>query len=102
MNEDRIEGKMRTFGGKAEQLAGRATGDAKTRVEGVLDEATGRAQDLYGQAKDAASEAYDDLAEGAHSAEDFIRDFVETRPYTTAALALAAGWLIGRMGRHNA
>ncbi len=102
MNEDRIEGKMRTFGGKAEQLAGRATGDAKTKVEGVLDEAAGRAQDLYGQAKDAASDAYEAVEDGAASAEDFIRDFVETRPYTTAVLALAAGWLIGRMGRHHA
>ena len=101
MNEDRMEGKIRTFGGKAEQLAGRATGDAKTRVEGVLDEAAGRAQDLYGQAKDAASDTIDTLEEGAANAEDFIRDFIETRPYTTAVLALCAGWLIGRMGRHD-
>lgn len=101
MNEDRVEGNLRSLGGKAEQVAGRATGDAKLRVEGAIDEATGRAQDLYGQAKDAASEAYEELAEGAHNAEDFIRDFVETRPYTTAALALCAGWLLGRMGRHH-
>jgi uncharacterized protein YjbJ (UPF0337 family) len=101
MNDDRVEGKIRTLGGKAEQFAGRATGDAKTTVEGVIDEATGRAQDLYGQAKDAASDAVDTLEEGAANAEDFIRDFIENRPYTTAALALCAGWLIGRMGRHD-
>lgn len=102
MNEDRVEGNLRSLGGKAEQAAGRVTGDAKLRVEGAIDEAAGRAQDLYGQAKDAASDAYDELAEGAQNTEDFIREFVETRPYTTAALALCAGWLLGRMGRHHA
>jgi uncharacterized protein YjbJ (UPF0337 family) len=102
MNEDRLEGKVRTLGGKAEQLAGRVTGDAKTTVEEAIDEATGRAQEFYGQAKDAASDAYDALEDGAANAEDFIRDFIETRPYTTAALALCAGLLIGRMGRRDA
>jgi uncharacterized protein YjbJ (UPF0337 family) len=101
MNEDRVEGKIRTLGGKAEQLAGRATGDAKTTVEGAIDEAAGRAQNLYGQAKDAASDAFETLEDGAHEAEDFIRDFVENRPYTTAVLALCAGWLLGRMGRRD-
>lgn len=100
MNEDRLEGKARTFGGKVEQAAGRITGDAKTQVEGILDEVGGRAQDMYGQAKDAASDAYDALEEGAASAEDAVRDFIETRPYTTAAIALGIGWMIGRLGRH--
>jgi uncharacterized protein YjbJ (UPF0337 family) len=100
MNEDRVEGNLRSLGGKAEQVAGRATGDAKLRAEGAIDEAAGRAQDLYGQAKDAAADAYEAFEEEAHNAEDFIRDFVETRPYTTAVLALCAGWLIGRLGRH--
>lgn len=101
MNEDRFEGKARIIGGKVEQAAGRVTGDAKTRVEGILDEVGGRAQDAYGHAKDAASDAYEALEEGAESAEDFIRDFVETRPYTTAVIALCAGFLIGRLGRRE-
>ena len=57
MNEDRIEGSARTIGGKVQEAAGRLTGDAKTRVEGEVNEAAGRAQDLYGQARDAAADA---------------------------------------------
>ena len=40
MNEDRLEGKARAFGGKVEQAAGRVTGDAKTQVEGILGSST--------------------------------------------------------------
>jgi uncharacterized protein YjbJ (UPF0337 family) len=101
MNEDRIEGKVRAGVGKVEQFAGRVTGDTQTRVDGVIDEVTGRAQDMYGQAKDAAADAYEAAEEGAARIEDTIRDFVETRPYTTAVIALCAGLLIGRMGNRS-
>ena len=49
MDENRIEGTTRNFGGKVQEGIGRVTGDAKTRAEGVLNQATGAAQDLYGQ-----------------------------------------------------
>jgi uncharacterized protein YjbJ (UPF0337 family) len=99
MNEDRVAGNAKVLGGKLEQSVGRATGDAKTQVEGAIDEAAGHAQDLYGQARDAAAEAAEAVGEQTQRAEDAIREFVETRPYATAVLALCAGWLIGRMGR---
>jgi uncharacterized protein YjbJ (UPF0337 family) len=57
MNDDRIEGTARTVGGKVQEAAGRITGDAKTRVEGEINQAAGRAQNLYGQARDAAADA---------------------------------------------
>lgn len=101
MNEDRIEGSARTVGGKIQEAAGKATGDAKTRVEGELNQAAGHAQDLYGQARDAAADAVGALEDGAETIEDAVRDFVETRPYTTAAIALGIGWLIGTMGRRR-
>ena len=101
MNEDRIVGSARTVGGKIQEAAGQVTGDAKTRVEGELNQAAGRAQDLYGQAKDAAADAVDALEDSAETIEDAVRDFVETRPYTTAAIALGIGWLIGTMGRRR-
>jgi hypothetical protein len=34
-------------------------------------------------------------------AEDYIRHTIEKRPYTTAFVALCAGWFIGRMGRRD-
>ena len=101
MNEDRIEGTARNLGGKVQEAAGRLTGDAKTRVEGEVNQAAGRAQDLYGQARDAASDAVGVLEDGAETIEDAVRNFVEARPYTTAAIALGIGWLIGTMGRRR-
>ena len=47
MNEKRIVGSGRTVGGKIQEAAGQVTCDAKTRVEGELNEAS-RAQDLNG------------------------------------------------------
>ncbi len=101
MNEDRIEGSARTIGGKVQEAAGRLTGDAKTRVEDELNQAAGRAQDLYGQARDAAADAVGVIEDGAETIEDAVCDFVETRPYTTAAIALGIGLLIGTMGRRR-
>jgi uncharacterized protein YjbJ (UPF0337 family) len=101
MNEDRIIGTARNLGGKAQEGFGRVTGDASTQAEGVLNQAAGAAQDLYGQAKDAASDATRAIRRGAGDAEDFIRHTIETRPYTTAFVALCVGWIIGRMGRQD-
>jgi hypothetical protein len=33
------------------------------------------------------------------AADDVISHFIETRPYTTAVMALALGWLFGRVHR---
>ncbi|MGC2080157.1 MAG: CsbD family protein, partial [Xanthobacteraceae bacterium] len=54
MNEDRISGAARNFGGKVEEGAGRVTGDAKTQIQGKLDQVAGTAQDLYGRTVDTA------------------------------------------------
>ena len=94
MNKDQVEGVARTVGGKVQEAAGSMTGDAKLRVEGLANQAAGRLQEGYGEATEAVAEAYGD-------AEDFVRDFIETRPYTTAAIALCVGWLIGKMGSRN-
>ena len=56
-------------------------------------------QDLYGQAKDAAGEAIQAVGKMPASLEDTIRHYIQNRPYTTAAIALALGWLIGRSHR---
>ena len=54
MDEDRISGTARNAGGKIEEGVGRLTGDARTQIQGKLDQAAGAAQDLYGQTADAA------------------------------------------------
>ncbi len=101
MNEDRVVGTARNLGGKAQEGLGRITGDAKSQVEGVVNQAAGAAQDLYGQAKETASDAAQSVRQGAMDAEDYIRHTIEKRPYTTAFVALCVGWLIGRMGRRD-
>jgi uncharacterized protein YjbJ (UPF0337 family) len=101
MNEDRVIGTAKNLGGKAQEGFGRVTGDTKSQVEGVINQAAGAAQDLYGQAKETASDAAQVVRQGAMDAEDYIRHTIEKRPYTTAVVALCVGWLIGRMGRRD-
>jgi uncharacterized protein YjbJ (UPF0337 family) len=92
MDEDRVEGTARNVGGKLEESVGRVTGDARTRAEGLANQAVGTAQDLYGQAADTAREQATNL-------ERWLRRNIETQPYTSALIALGIGWLLGRMHR---
>jgi uncharacterized protein YjbJ (UPF0337 family) len=99
MNGDRIEGAARNLGGKLEEGFGRATGDAKSQVEGKMNQVSGAAQDLYGQARETAGDAAAAVNRQAESLEKVLRDNIETRPYTAVAIALALGWFIGRLSR---
>ena len=92
MDENRLEGSVRNVGGKVQEGVGRATGDTKSKVEGVMNQAAGTAQDLYGQAADV-------VRQNAGPVEAWLRDKIETQPYTTAIVALGIGWLLGRMHR---
>ena len=66
----------------------RAIRDAKKKAGEVSD----AAQDLYNQTIDIASHT-------AGSFERALRNTVEKQPYTAVAIALALGWLFGRMHR---
>jgi uncharacterized protein YjbJ (UPF0337 family) len=101
MNEDHVIGTARNLGGKAQEGFGRVTGDTKSQIEGVINQAAGAAQDLYGQARDTASDAAQAVRQGAMDAEDYVRHTIEKRPYTTALVALCLGWFIGRMARRH-
>ena len=92
MDENRLSGTARNLGGKAEEGVGRLTADVKTQLQGKLDQAAGAAQDLYGQTADAARET-------AVTFEKWLRNTIETQPYTAAMVALGIGWLLGRMHR---
>jgi uncharacterized protein YjbJ (UPF0337 family) len=92
MDENRVEGTARKYGGKVEEGLGSITGDAKTRAEGALNEAAGAAQQVYGQTADMARQT-------ATTLDSWLRNAIETQPYTTAFVALGIGWLLGRMRR---
>jgi len=101
MNEDRVVGTARNLGGKVQEGFGRVTGDPKNQVEGIINQAAGAAQDLYGQAKDTAADAAQSVKQGAIEAEDYVRQFIEKRPYTTAVAALCLGWAIAHLTRRD-
>ena len=92
MDENRVEGTTREFGGKVQEGMGRLTGNARRQAEGLANQAAGAAQDLYGQAADNARET-------AASFERSLRHTIETQPYLSAFVALGIGWLLGRMHR---
>ena len=99
MNEDRLTGNAKNLGGQVEEGFGRATGDVKAQLQGKAKQMEGALQDVYGQAKETAANAAEAIRETASEADDFLRTTIEQRPYTTAAVALGIGYLIGRFGR---
>ena len=99
MDENRVEGTIRNVGGKVQEGLGRATGDAKTQAQGVINQASGAAQDLYGQAKDTAIQAAGAARDNTASVQDWLRHTIETQPYTAVLVALGIGWLLGRTHR---
>jgi uncharacterized protein YjbJ (UPF0337 family) len=99
MDENRVSGTAKNLGGKIEEGLGRATGDTRTKVQGQMRQAEGSIQDLYGQAVDSAEDAIDAVRRMPASVDDTIRHYIESNPYTTAAIALGLGWLIGRSHR---
>ena len=67
-----------------------------------LDTANGhRFLALYGQAKDTAADTLKTARERAGQADDFLRTTIEQRPYTTAAVCLGIGFLIGSLARRD-
>lgn len=92
MDENRVAGTAKNLGGKVEEGFGRVTGDTRTQMEGLANQAAGAAQDLYGQAADTARDT-------AVTFDKWLRKQIETQPYTTALAAVGIGWLLGRLHR---
>jgi uncharacterized protein YjbJ (UPF0337 family) len=101
MNEDRLSGTAKSVGGQVEEGIGRATGDVKTQLQGKARQLEGTLQDVYGQARETAADAAEAIRDAGSEAGDFLRTTIEQRPYTTAAIALGIGFLIGRLGRRR-
>src|SRR5271165_2032961 len=99
MDENRTIGTAKNVGAKAEEGFGRVIGDAKMKAQGQMKQAEGSIQDLYGQAVDAAEDTIDAVRKMPASLDDTIRHYIENNPYTTAAIALGLGWLMGRSHR---
>jgi uncharacterized protein YjbJ (UPF0337 family) len=60
MNKDRIEGSVEQAKGKAKEVVGKVTGDAKLETEGKTQQVAGKIQNAVGSFKDAVKEAVKD------------------------------------------
>ncbi len=99
MDENRLAGTAENAGGKVEEGLGRVTGNTKTQVEGIANQAAGAARDLYGTSPRHRCRCRWRCPRLAASLEKWLRHTVETQPYTTALIAVGVGWLLGRMHR---
>jgi uncharacterized protein YjbJ (UPF0337 family) len=54
MNKDQVKGSLKQATGKAKEVAGRMTGNAKTEAEGDAKQVAGKIQKAYGDAKSEA------------------------------------------------
>ena len=86
MNEDRVEGTIKDFAGRAQSTAGDLLGDTKTSAEGRIRQAAGQAQDAYGAAADQIRGLSEELTDRIH----------ET-PLLAVFGAVGLGYLIGRL-----
>ncbi len=73
--DDRVEGTAREYGGRVQEAVGSATGDAKTRTEGLYNQASGQAQQAAAQ----------------------FSDVVKAQPVVASLVALAIGYVLGRL-----
>jgi uncharacterized protein YjbJ (UPF0337 family) len=72
---DRVEGTARDFGGRVQETVGNVTGDTRTQAQGLYNQATGQAQQAAGQ----------------------FTDMVKAQPLTATLIALAVGYILGRL-----
>lgn len=81
----------------------RALGEARKQASDVAEAFTDAAQDVYGRTRENAADVADTAQTAARktvsSFEQAIRNTIETQPYAAAAIALAIGWLLGRLHR---
>jgi uncharacterized protein YjbJ (UPF0337 family) len=57
MNKDRVKGMIDEVAGSAKRKAGRLTGNTQLKVEGMVQQAKGKAEGAWGKAKDAVCDA---------------------------------------------
>jgi uncharacterized protein YjbJ (UPF0337 family) len=60
MNRDRVKGMIDEVAGSAKRKAGKLTGNTQLKVEGMVQQAKGKAEGAWGKAKDAVRDAIED------------------------------------------
>lgn len=86
MNEDKVEGTIKEFTGKAQGAAGDFLGNSKASADGRLKEAAGQAQEYYGAA-----------AEQLRGLSEELTDRIHETPLLAVLGAVGLGYVIGRL-----
>ncbi|HLU91766.1 MAG TPA: CsbD family protein [Pedomonas sp.] len=81
MNQDRMEGTLKTGMGRAQEGLGNLTGDREQQSQGARRQLAGRAQELYGDARDTVRNATDQVSRN-----------VADHPVRSLLIAGAVGW----------
>jgi uncharacterized protein YjbJ (UPF0337 family) len=89
MDQNTFQGAAKETVGKAREAVGNVTGDAKSQVQGKIEETAGSLQQSYGS-------MMDDLDALATR----LRERTREQPITAILAAAALGYLIGRVGRY--
>jgi len=88
MDDNRMEGAARNFGGVIQEAVGDFTGDADTQVRGKVNQAAGRAQNAVGG-----------LVDEMNDFTKMVGETVRDRPLPSLGVAIALGvfiWFIAR------
>ena len=100
MDENRMEGGAKEFGGNVKSAVGDLTGDTKTQASGTIDQVVGAAQRTYGKVKDRiGSGAGSDMVDQLDEASAFLGDTVAERPLTSLLVAGAVGYVLAMLVR---
>ncbi|WP_427788599.1 CsbD family protein [Brevundimonas diminuta] len=101
MANQRIQGAVEEFEGKAKRGLGRVVGDSKLQVDGAVKEVSGRAKNAYGRVIDGLDDMVDqapsDVREPARKALDFARE----KPLLTVGIIAGAAVVLSALGRKN-
>ena len=94
MNDDRLAGAATNYGGKIEKALGDMTGDAGMQSEGLMDQAKGKAQNLYGSAKDAVDSVLENASPAVRDGAERAFGAVKAHPLLMALFAGTVGFAI--------
>ena len=105
MNENRVEGAAKVFGGKFQRAAGELLDDRETQMRGGVREGVGHVQEAAGTAQEILEEAVSHVKSAASTAGNVyggvsgiareVARTIEERSYLSVALAAALGLLAG-------
>ncbi len=97
MNENRIEGAATTLGGRVETNLGVMTGDRKLQADGLVDKASGSAQNILGGAQDAVQTALDQVPPAVRDGAERAIATARRNPLLVTLAVGAAGLILAKI-----